>query len=102
MRYTHHGIGHPAVLREIIRDCANTGFADGPEAEENENDLDFNLRPYGEDLEKDSDNRDCEQESDDDDVDDEDEDDGEDESSVDGLDDQAEYDENEEDDYIYF
>lgn len=100
MRYTHHGIGHPAVLREITRDCANTGFADGgPEAEENENDQDFNLRPYGDDLENDSDNCDCEQESDDD-VDDED--DGEDESSVDGLDDQVEYDENEEDDYIYF
>ncbi|KIK35492.1 hypothetical protein CY34DRAFT_16981 [Suillus luteus UH-Slu-Lm8-n1] len=100
MRYTHHGIGHPAVLREITRDCANTGFADGgPEAEENENDQDFNLRPYGDDLENDSDNCDCKQESDDD-VDDED--DGEDESSVDGLDDQAEYDENEEDDYIYF
>lgn len=99
MRYTHYGIGHPAVLREITRDCANMEFADGPEAEENENDHDFNHRPYGEDPEKDLDDCDCEQESDDD-VDDED--DGEDESSVDGLDDQAEYDEIEEDDYIYF
>jgi hypothetical protein len=29
MRYTHHGIGHPAVLRQITRDCTIANLADG-------------------------------------------------------------------------
>jgi hypothetical protein len=28
MRYTHHGIGHPAALREITRDCTGADLVD--------------------------------------------------------------------------
>lgn len=56
MRYTHYGVGHPTVLREIARDCANADLADSPESEEDENDGDgdwnweSDIRPFhGED-----------------------------------------------------
>lgn len=36
MRYTHHGIGHPTLLREMTRDCANLDpeLADSPDSED--------------------------------------------------------------------
>ncbi|KAG1816391.1 uncharacterized protein BJ212DRAFT_1480844 [Suillus subaureus] len=34
MRYTHYGIGHPKVLQEMARDCANMDLADDLEPEE--------------------------------------------------------------------
>jgi len=40
IRYTHYGIGHPPVLRELTRDCANADPADSRGSEENENDSD--------------------------------------------------------------
>jgi len=40
MRYTHYGIGHPPVLRELTRDCINEDPADSLGSEENENDGD--------------------------------------------------------------
>lgn len=40
MRYTHYGIGHPAVLRKLIRDCANVDPTDSPGSEESETDSD--------------------------------------------------------------
>jgi hypothetical protein len=38
MRYTHYGIGHPTVLRELTRDCANVDPTDSPGSEEIETD----------------------------------------------------------------
>jgi hypothetical protein len=34
--YTHYGIGHPKVVREMVRDCTNTEFADSSDSEEDE------------------------------------------------------------------
>ena len=31
MRYTHHGIGHPTALREMVRDCADMELTDSLE-----------------------------------------------------------------------
>jgi hypothetical protein len=38
MRYTHYGVGHPTVLRELTKACADVDPADDPECEEDEND----------------------------------------------------------------
>ncbi|KAG2049011.1 hypothetical protein BDR06DRAFT_975591 [Suillus hirtellus] len=40
MCYTHYGIGHPIVLRQLTRDCANAELVDNPGLEEHENDDD--------------------------------------------------------------
>jgi hypothetical protein len=40
MRYTPHGIGHPTVMREIVRDCADAELMDSVTSEEDENDGD--------------------------------------------------------------
>jgi hypothetical protein len=34
VHYTHHGIGHPKVLRQMARDCANADLADSSEPQE--------------------------------------------------------------------
>lgn len=39
MRYTHYGIGHPAVLREMTRDCADLNLANSPESEDDDDDV---------------------------------------------------------------
>lgn len=33
MHYTHHGIGHPIILRGMARDCADVDLADSLEPE---------------------------------------------------------------------
>ncbi|KAG1775822.1 hypothetical protein EV702DRAFT_1199039 [Suillus placidus] len=49
MRYTHYEIGHPIVLREVARDCADAELAHSPEPEENNNndDLESEIQPEG-------------------------------------------------------
>ncbi|KIK32237.1 hypothetical protein CY34DRAFT_47013, partial [Suillus luteus UH-Slu-Lm8-n1] len=40
MRYTHYGVGHPVVMREMTRDCANIDLTHSPESEDDEDDGD--------------------------------------------------------------
>jgi hypothetical protein len=37
--YTHYGIGHPTLLHEMVRDCANADseLPDSPDSEDSEN-----------------------------------------------------------------
>jgi hypothetical protein len=47
MRYTHYGVGHPVVMREMTRDCANIDLAHSPESEDDEGneDQDIDIQP---------------------------------------------------------
>jgi hypothetical protein len=36
IRYTHHGIGHPKILQQMARDCANADLMDSSEPQEHE------------------------------------------------------------------
>lgn len=91
MRYTPHGIGHPTVVREILRNCTNAELMDSAPCE-------HNIQPCEADVEQGGSDGDDEGESDDGD----DDDDGE-ESDVQDSDDQEMEDgEGEEDDFVSF
>lgn len=93
MRYTPHGIGHPTVVREILRNCTNAELMDSAPCE-------HNIQPCEADVEQGGSDDDDEGESDD--GDDDDDDDGE-ESDVQDSDDQEMEDgEGEEDDFVSF
>jgi hypothetical protein len=36
VRYTHYGIGHPKVVQQMVRNCANADLADSSDSEEDE------------------------------------------------------------------
>jgi hypothetical protein len=96
IRYTHYGIGHPAVLREIARDCADAEVADSLEAQDDGDygDVESGDQPESDDGgEEDCDSEDPDSEEDDDDesIDDD--------GSVADLDEGMEY--GEEDEYEY-
>lgn len=48
MRYTHYGIGHPTVIRELVRDCADAELVDNPGLEDIEDDKEWEnaIRPH--------------------------------------------------------
>jgi hypothetical protein len=48
MRYTHYGIGHPTVIRELARDCADAELVDNPGSEDIEDDEEWenDIRPH--------------------------------------------------------
>jgi hypothetical protein len=41
MCYTHYGIGHPAALRKMTKDCADADLLGHPETDENSNNMDW-------------------------------------------------------------
>lgn len=100
IRYTHYGIGHSAVLREIARDCADAEVSDSLEAQDDGDygDLESETQPESDDGGE----GDCDGEEDDDIIAQENDDDDEsidDDGSVADLDEGME--DGEEDEYEY-
>lgn len=106
MRYTHHGIGHPTALREMVRDCADMELTDSLEPVEYSDDGDLESE-IGREVFDRRGGEETHDNEEDEDTSDQECDDGDDDESVSDLDDgemddgEGDEDEDEEDDMSF-